>query len=303
LLIMMLMSIEWHILAGFITVLGFAFPPLLWVALLMFITPAALGIVSGVQAPNPRHKHWLARPLIAYLHYRQPITRGWARYSVRLKNKVMKQRDASGFRRPELLPFDPLDRNTLRYWSIHHGRFALLDKITEEVRAAGWRMRQDSGWNGWDLEIYGSRYVKISLTTATEHHHHVGKLTRVRVQPIMSNFCRALLGASVILALLLVVRTWPFSRPALLIPMSWWAMYLVNRFRVVNSVLGLIDESAEKAGFYPVPAKKIEERRPARPAAQNSALPPVETEVKPQPVADAEQREDLDFEEGTPSVA
>ena len=32
------------------------------------------------------------------------------------------------------------------------------------------------------MEIYGSRYVKIRLTTATEHHHGVGKLTRVRVR-------------------------------------------------------------------------------------------------------------------------
>ena len=54
-------------------------------------------------------------------------------------------------------------------------------------------MRVDSGWNGWDMEIYGSRYVKIRITTATEHHHGVGKLTRVRVEPLMSNFCRVLL--------------------------------------------------------------------------------------------------------------
>ena len=119
------------------------------------------------------------------------------------------------------------------------------------------------------MEIFGSRYVKIRLTTATEHHHHVGKLTRIRVEPIMSNFCLALLAASCILAGLLIYHTWPFSRPALLIPLAWWGMYLVNRWRVVNPALGLIDAAAEKPGFYPCrpsgPRPKRPSPRPPRP--------------------------------------
>ena len=39
-------------------------------------------------------------------------------------------------------------------------------------------MRLDSGWNGWDMEIYGSRYVKVRVTTASEHHDGRGMLTR-----------------------------------------------------------------------------------------------------------------------------
>ncbi len=302
-IVMMMMSIEWHLLAAFVTVLGVAFPPLIWVALLMFATPVALASVAAAQAPRTKHPHWLSRPLIALLHFRQPITRGWARYSVRLKNKVMKY-EARGYRRKHRLPFDPADRYTLRYWSVHHGRFLLLDKITEEVRAAGWRLRLDSGWAGWDMEIYASRYVKICITTATEHHHHVGKLTRVRVKSHMSNFCRALLAASCILAGLLFMHLWPFSRPALLIPLAWWAMYLVNRWRVVNPVLGLIDHVAEKAGYYPVPA------RPPAQAVQPAAKPVVAAapaapavQALPQPLATPGGGDEIDFEEGTPSVA
>ena len=33
-------------------------------------------------------------------------------------------------------------------------------------------------------------------------------------------------------------------------------MYLVNRWRVTTPVLGMIDEIAEGAGYWPVPAKK-----------------------------------------------
>jgi glycosyltransferase involved in cell wall biosynthesis len=291
-LLMMMMSIEWHLLGMFVTLLGLVFPPFLWAAAAMFLTPAVLSMIAAAQAPSPRHAHWLSRPLIAFLHFRQPVSRGWARYSVRLKNKVMR-RDASGYRRPQELPFDPNDVTSLRYWSTQHSRYALLDKIIEEVRAAGWRYRLDSGWSGWDMEIFGSRYCKIRLTTATEHHHHSGKLTRIRTEPIMSNFCKALLCASGILAALLVYHTWPFSRPALLIPMAWWAMFLVNRWRVVNPVLGLIHSAAMKAGFYSVPTVKPAVVEAAKPAPAPLPAPP-----PPKPVL-----ADDDLEEGTPSVA
>ena len=104
--LMMLMSIEWHLLAMFMMVVGLAFPPLLWVALAMFVTPVVLGTVAAAQAPKPKHPHWLSRPLIALLHYRQPIVRGWARYSVRLKAKVLTRR-GEGFQRKAPTAFDP----------------------------------------------------------------------------------------------------------------------------------------------------------------------------------------------------
>ena len=84
---MMLMSIEWHLLSAFVVMLGLAFPPLLWVAIMMFAVPVVLATIAAIQSPMPRHRHWLTRPLIAYLHWRQPIARGWARYSVRLKGQ------------------------------------------------------------------------------------------------------------------------------------------------------------------------------------------------------------------------
>ena len=278
--VMMMMSIEWHLLAFFVTVLGLAFPPLLYVAMLMFITPLVLSAVAASQVPDPKHRHFLSRPLIALLHYRQPIVRGWARYSVRLKAKVLNA-VTRGYRRKSRLPFDPNDRSTLRYWSSGQDRFVLLKKITDEVRAARWRYRLDSGWNGWDMEIYGSRYVKLRITSATEKHHASGRLVRLRVEPIMSNFCKALMAASCILAGVLMLDMWPFSRTAVLIPLAWWCMYAVNRWRVSMPVLGLIDEAAEHAGFYPVPARK-----PA-PKEKPDAGPP------PAPRTPQRQREEL----------
>jgi glycosyltransferase involved in cell wall biosynthesis len=271
-LAMMLMSIEWHLLAGFTLVLGMAFWPLFVAAGLMFLTPVVLAIVAAWQAPAPRHRHWLSRPLIAYLHFRQPIVRGWARYSVRLKAKVLKG-EASGYQRGHEFPFDPVDPGALRYWSHDKDRLPLLAQIKEEVRAAGWRARVDSGWNDWDMEIYGSRYAKVRLTTASEHHDGKGMLTRVRVELHQSRFGQVLMVGTMALAALLLVHLWPYSRPAVLIPVAWWAMYLVNSKRVSAPVLGLIDHAAEKAGFYPIPAPAAAGKKKPEPAPAPEPVP------------------------------
>jgi hypothetical protein len=92
----------------------------------------------------------------------------------------------------------------------------------------------------------------VRLTTATEHHHNIGMLTRVRVQLEMSKFCIVLFAANCMLAALLLFYMWPFSRTAVLIPLVWWAMYVFNRWRVSRPIFGLIGEVAEKTGFYPV---------------------------------------------------
>jgi glycosyltransferase involved in cell wall biosynthesis len=270
----MLMSIEWNLLSLFVGVLGLAFTPLIFVALGMLAVPVILASVAAAQSPMPRHRHWLTRPLIALLHWRQPIERGWARYSVRLKAKVL-QREAKRRGAPRALPLERAKKRTLRYWSTHYDRVVLLQKIKEEVAAHGWRMRLDSGWNDWDMEIYGSRYVKVRLTSMTEHHHgdDRGMLTRIRVELLPSTFCYVLMLAASIMAGLLFLYVWPFSRPALLIPMFLWTMYLVNKSLVSGPVLNLIDEVAERVGFYPVHEKPAPPAQPAPAAAAPAPAP------------------------------
>jgi hypothetical protein len=197
---------------------------------------------------------------------------------VRLKNKTLKAQ-SRGFRRRNL-PFDPADKRTLRYWHNWLDRIPLLEHIKREVKDAGWRVRLDSGWNGWDMEVYGSRYVKVRLTSASEHHDGRGMLTRVRVSLLMSTFCRVLTVASIVMAgMLFLLMDWPFSRPALLIPITWWTTYLVNKQRVSAPVLALIDIASEKSGYDPIPAVKHELGKPMlEPKPASVATPAVDDE-------------------------
>jgi hypothetical protein len=257
---MMLMSMEWTAFASFVAILGLAllpaFTPLLWTAVMMLAVPILLAMVAAIQAPMPKHRHPLTRPLIAYLHWRQPLSRGWARYSNRVRMRAMRS-DTREAHRAGSLPLDPADSSVLRYWSHLIDRLALLDQIRQEVAHAGWRIRADSGWHGWDLEIFANRYLRIRLATVSEHHHGKGMLTKVRVSMGMSNFCKLMMGASVVLAVQLLYHVWPFSRPAVLIPMIWWSIYLVNRWRVASPVFHLIDTAARRAGFDAVPTHPV----------------------------------------------
>jgi len=60
------------------------------------------------------------------------------------------------------------------------------------------------------------------------------------------------MGASLLLTGHLLYYLWPFSRPAILIPVVWWALFQINRRRVGRPVLGLVDGAAERGGFWPV---------------------------------------------------
>ena len=57
---MMLMSIEWHLLSAFVAVLGLAFPPLLWVAVVMFLHARRAGVHRRVRRRRGREHTPLA---------------------------------------------------------------------------------------------------------------------------------------------------------------------------------------------------------------------------------------------------
>ncbi len=294
---MMMMSIEWHLLAWFVLVLGLAITPLLGVAAAMFLTPIFWAIVAGIQAPEPKHVHWLSRPLITWLHFRQPIVRGWARYHVRLKNKIMVMRKkrvatvaSNGCRSIRTIP----TRSST-------GTRIMADSSCwkRSPRKSG----PPAGASAWTAGGMGGIWKSTPRAMSTCKSPPAPNTTMawagspaVRVKPMMSNFCRALMVSTTVLAVVLLLDMFPFSRIAVLLPLTVWAMYLVNRWLVSNPVLGLIDEVAEKSIFYPVfPKKTQKEKKPADTTPR---------QVRQRQEADERaQLNGFDLEPGEPSVA
>ena len=286
----MLMSIEWYWLCAFVAILGIAFVPrqaldpgqslatiflllftkdaLFLVALLMFAIPVALSVVAAFQSPMPRHRHPLSRLLIAWLHFRQPIVRGWARYSVMLRARVLGTNVAKLFP-PDDLPIDPNDRSVLRFWHEYEkgkwvDRMSLIEAICAEIVPLGWRMRMDSGWSPWDMELYISRYIKVRLITVSEQHAR-GVLTRLKVTTVMSTFTKLLFLGSTLAMVLMLAYLWPFSRPAVLLPLLPATLYFISLSRVRDPILAVVYRASERVNLLPVPTSQLNVAKPAQP--------------------------------------
>ena len=291
LLAAVLMSVEWHFLAGFVLLLGIAWPTLIAVAAGMELLTVVLASLAAWQQPPLRRSRRWARPLVAYLHWRQPIARGWARYAHRLRGKTSGE---ATFRRDGPLPFDPLDSRTLRYWwgngwdaAGDKTRFDLLRRVQAEARAARMHVRPDSGWHDWDLELFGSRWAKVWVSSLSEKHAD-GTLVRLRVRPRMTGFGKAALLASLVLAAVVTLQLLPWGLLAWALPLGIWATYRLASRRLGRRVTGLIDLVAEREKFVGVWPKaravKVVERVAPEPAPRPVVAPEPEPRRKPEVV-------------------
>src|SRR5262249_51275935 len=144
---------------------------LLPVAITSVLISLGVCAAAGAQAALPRKKsRWWSRPLVALLFFLQPIIRGWARYQGRL------------FLRPKTLATQQsLDSEALRqseqslarldYWSpAPIDRFGFVSDVLRRLDYLGWPNKADIGWSEYDVEIYGSRWSNLQLTTVAEDH-------------------------------------------------------------------------------------------------------------------------------------
>jgi hypothetical protein len=128
---------------------------------------------------EPRFDTVAARLLVMFLAFAQPLVRGWSRYFTWLH---FKRTPRAVIATHEHLPASVELGGGLRnrsYWSEdgkdrHHLLSSLLGLLNEE----GWRFSTDTGWNEWDIQIYGNFWWSITLQTVTEYHGGPKCLTR-----------------------------------------------------------------------------------------------------------------------------
>ena len=112
-----------------------------------------------------------ARLLVMFLAFAQPLVRGWTRYFTWLQ---FKRTPRCVIRTHEDLPeAQPLRGSLSRrnYWSEEgKERDYLLGESFELLDEEGWRYSTDTGWNDWDIQIYGNFWWSIVLQTVTEYH-------------------------------------------------------------------------------------------------------------------------------------
>src|SRR5437773_1531208 len=182
-LLMFCTSLEYHVLVTLpLPVLSASIYLLLPVALTSLSISLAVCTAAAAQAELPKKKKrgW-SRPLVALLFLLQPIVRGWARYNWRLTVRSEPPVFKRAVSRERLGDLDSCEQ--VGYWSEGHGdRYALLNRILSKLESEGWQHKTDTGWNDYDVEIFGSRWSRLRLTTVTEELGQGRRIFRCRLK-------------------------------------------------------------------------------------------------------------------------
>jgi glycosyltransferase involved in cell wall biosynthesis len=204
--LMLLTSFEFLVLVTLpLFVLSVPFRFLLPVAITNLLISAGICVAAALQANLPKNKKRLwSRPLVAVLFFLQPVFRGWARYQGRL-----------AYRPTPLAVHDQLAAMTLRdkgedldqalYWADNWiERIDFINQILARLDRESMQTKADSGWNEFDLEIFGSRWATLHLITVGEIYSGGKQLLRCRLKTVWSLPGRVAFWATLAFCLLVI---------------------------------------------------------------------------------------------------
>jgi GT2 family glycosyltransferase len=290
--LMLCTTLEYHVLVTLpLWILSAIWVALLPIAITTLLVPLAVCCAAAAQATLPREKlRWWSRPLVALLYFLQPIVRGWARYQGRLF-----------FRPTPLAAQQTLESVALResgqsvdqaeYWSSEPiNRLAFVADVLRHLDRQGWPNKSDIGWCDYDVEIYGSRWSSVQLTTVEEEHPRGQRLIRCRLRPrwsLAAKVAFALLAGLDFLVLGFGAHRVPwFALVLLTLPLFAWLIH--REQRALQSLLiifldGLAAEwkmtrtspqfalsqpAPETSGSLPLPARPHNALAPESPAPE-----------------------------------
>jgi glycosyltransferase involved in cell wall biosynthesis len=270
-----LSSIEWFSLTVFLFGLGFFLPGLRVVPYLMFCGTFFVALSYMVRARiEPKFDTIPARLLVTFLAFAQPLVRGWSRYFTWLHFKRTPRAVISMHEQlPAGADFDGSLRNR-NYWSEEgKDRHHLLGEIFGLLNEEDWRYSTDTGWNEWDIQIYGNFWWSITVQTVTEYHGGPKCLTRAGLR---YKFVPTTILINLIVAALIAYHALQVGR------LNYWViaiyilflLFLVNRARRLKSrVAEIVDLAAHRAGLTRIGRAKVRQKKdPATEAA--TAAPP-----------------------------
>lgn len=269
-----LSSIEWFALTIFLFGLGIFLPALRIVPYLMLGGTLCVALSYMVRASiEPKFDTAGARLLVMLLAFVQPLVRGFSRYFTWLH---FKRTPASVIRAHEHLPDRSRFAGSLSrrvFWSEQgRDRHYLLGAVFELLDEEGWRYSTDSGWNEWDIQIYGNFWWSIALQTVTEYHGGGKCLTRVRLR---SRFVTTTIIFNLVALSLLIYRQLNISHVDLwvLVPYVLFLVFLWTRARLLKSrVAELVDLAAHRAGLQRVMRKGKVVGRESTPQVEMQAI-------------------------------
>jgi hypothetical protein len=206
-----------------------------------------------------------------FLAFAQPLVRGWSRYFTWLH---FKRTPRAVITTHEHLPAGEEFSGGLRrrsYWSEegkdrHHllgGIFALLDE-------EGWRYSRDTGWNEWDIQVYGNFWWSIVLQTVTEYHGGPKCLTRAVLR---YRFVTTTIIINLVVLTLLAYHQLSARHIDLwlLVPYFAFVVFLWARARALKSRVGeIVDLAAFRTGIRRISRRPVVAETPPPPKSAST---------------------------------
>ncbi|MCX7872027.1 MAG: glycosyltransferase [Verrucomicrobiae bacterium] len=250
----LLTSFEYHTVVTLpLLILSAPFRFLFPFAVINLLSVIGICVASGLQSDIPKNKLRLwSKPLVALLYFLQPIIRGYARYHKRLLFNPMPiastaRLDWAVKNGPEEPP------SILSYWvETNVDRVKFLEIIQTSLDREGWSYRVDSGWNRYDIEIFGSRWTSIQLTTVSELYSQGKQVLKCRLDTAFSLPAKAVFCGVLALELLLIGlfgkhTAWAWM---ILVTMPVLLWYFSSDQKILKNItIHFIEEVAKNCGF------------------------------------------------------
>lgn len=211
---------------------------------------------SGLQSEIPKNKlRFWSKPLVGLLYFLQPIVRGYARYHKRLLFNPLPVASTARLEWvTKTAPYEPPD--VVNYWVEKNvDRITFLSTIQDRLEKEGWSYRVDSGWNRYDLEIFGSRWSNIQLTTASEPYANGKQVIKCKLETSLSLPAKAVFAGACAFEMLLIgifgrETAWAWMI-LLTLPLILW--YFSSEQKILkNIIIHFLDETAKSLGFNKV---------------------------------------------------
>jgi peptidoglycan/LPS O-acetylase OafA/YrhL len=274
---MLCTTLEYHLLITLpLWILSLTFHLLLPLAITSLAISLGVCAAAGAQAEllKSKRQKW-SRPLVALLFFLQPIVRGWARYQGRLIPRPI----------PATAAQQSLDSLALRHshqplvetqhWATRRiDRLEFAADMIRRLDKQGWPNKSDIGWSDYDVEIYGSRWSHLQITTVAEDHPPGKQLIRSRLTACWS--LQARVAFWLLCALVLLVPGFLRETPAwwiwplLAVPLVVFVWFVRREERNLRSLIVVfLDETAKEWGLTKLPDVQVVRESPATELREN----------------------------------
>jgi GT2 family glycosyltransferase len=246
-------TLEWHAAAALLAVAAlFWWPALGGVAAMLLLSLLVAGLQAAQARLAPEHDGWGSRLLVAALCYAQPLVRSWKRYSTRLLSYRPPSVEG-GLTEGRRLPLT--GTLTEAYWSeAGCDRTQLLGCLLASLNERRCGKVIDTGWSGWDVQIYCHPWTVVELCTAQEEHGGGKRLLRVRYRLRAGGYVKALgwTAALAVSAAAALQAWWVAGAAAALLALAagvWW-----RGARRAALAVGMVEAAGRDLGLIACPA-------------------------------------------------